>query len=322
MMMKKKVLAVFTCFNRKEKTLFCIKSLKDMNPGLDLDFIAVDDGSTDTSAEICDIYSRKDTRVTVIHKENEGQAEARNIGVQYSHGEFIGFADDDDTLEPEMFEILYKNMVEYNADISVCCRLYVEKERSFKRNTFSSGLIDGHTFVTNVLRGEGASGAVWDKLFKREILEKYRFPKGEQFEDYWVVLRAMCEYRKIYFDERALYKWIIRENSQSHKLTLRQIDSYYRIAEALIEYFIQYNMPEQIIQASQYNLFRVCNGMIGKILRVNALEISLLKKYVSLGYDAYKKIPQNYPMPAKQKIRGMIICVLYKCFRIHKGKHL
>ena len=67
-------------------------------------------------------------------------------------------------------------------------------------------------------------------------------------------------------------KWIIRENSQSHKLTLRQIDSYYRIAEALIEYFIQYNMPEQIIQASQYNLFRVCNGMIGKILRVNALE--------------------------------------------------
>ena len=94
----------------------CVESLLQQSYK-NIEFILVDDGSTDTSAEICDIYSRKDTRVTVIHKENEGQAEARNIGVQYSHGEFIGFADDDDTLEPEMFEILYKNMMEYNAAV-------------------------------------------------------------------------------------------------------------------------------------------------------------------------------------------------------------
>lgn len=299
----------------------CVESLLQQSYK-NIEFILVDDGSTDASAEICDIYSRKDTRVTVIHKENEGQAEARNIGVQYSHGQFIGFADDDDILDPEMFEILYKNMIEYNVDISACCRLYVEKDRSFKRNTFSSGLIDGHEFVTNILRGEGASGAVWDKLFKREILEKYKFPKGEQFEDYWVVLRAMCEYRKIYFDDRALYRWIIRDNSQSHKLTLRQIGSYYRVANSLMEYFIQNGMPDGIVQASQYNLFRVCNGIIGRILRVNVAETGLLKKYVKLGYIAYKKIPQNYPMPVKEKFRGLVICTLYKCSRMHKGKNI
>lgn len=72
-----------------------------------LEIILVDDGSTDKSGEICDAYAAKDARIKVIHQENVGQSAARNVALEVAQGDFLGFVDSDDWIEPDMYRFLY-----------------------------------------------------------------------------------------------------------------------------------------------------------------------------------------------------------------------
>ncbi len=83
-----------------------------------LEIILVDDGSSDKSGEICDEYSKKDSRIKVIHKKNGGLSDARNVALDITKGDYIGFIDSDDYIEKDMFQILYNLAEEYNAEIS------------------------------------------------------------------------------------------------------------------------------------------------------------------------------------------------------------
>lgn len=83
-----------------------------------LEIILVDDGSSDKSGEICDEYSKKDSRIKVIYKKNGGLSDARNVALDIAKGDYIGFIDSDDYIEKDMFQILYNLAEEYNAEIS------------------------------------------------------------------------------------------------------------------------------------------------------------------------------------------------------------
>ena len=85
-----------------------------------LEIILVDDGSPDNCPAMCDKWADRDSRIKVIHKQNGGVSSARNAGIDAVQGEFIGFVDSDDWLEPDMYDCLVKNALEYNADISRC----------------------------------------------------------------------------------------------------------------------------------------------------------------------------------------------------------
>ena len=84
-----------------------------------LEIILVDDGSPDNCGKICDEYARKDKRIKVLHKENGGQGSARNLGLDISNGEYITFVDSDDWLELDMYECMYREIKNANADIAV-----------------------------------------------------------------------------------------------------------------------------------------------------------------------------------------------------------
>lgn len=85
-----------------------------------LEVILVDDGSTDASGEICDGYARRDERVTAVHQQNKGVAEARNTGLRKASGDFIAFIDNDDWIHPQYFELLHRALVETGLDVSMC----------------------------------------------------------------------------------------------------------------------------------------------------------------------------------------------------------
>ena len=86
----------------------CIDSL--LNQTLrDIEIILVDDGSPDKCGKICDLYAQADDRIKVIHKENGGLSDARNVGMKYATGEYLGFVDSDDYVTPDMFQ-LFKSL--------------------------------------------------------------------------------------------------------------------------------------------------------------------------------------------------------------------
>ena len=94
-----------------------------------LDIILVDDGSIDNSTKICDEYVKKDSRIKVIHKENGGLSDARNVGIDNSDGKYICFIDSDDYIELDMIENLYDGIVKNNANIC-CCGKLLEYEKN------------------------------------------------------------------------------------------------------------------------------------------------------------------------------------------------
>ena len=114
-----KISVIMPVYNVEEFLVACMESLVNQT-FRDYEIIAVDDGSTDASAEILDSYARQYDFIRVIHKKNEGQAKARNLAIQQARGEYLSFIDSDDFVKPEFLEKLYRACEETGADIAYC----------------------------------------------------------------------------------------------------------------------------------------------------------------------------------------------------------
>ncbi|WP_299221763.1 glycosyltransferase [uncultured Alistipes sp.] len=156
-------------YNTSKYLRTCLDSLR-MQTLKDIEYILVDDGSTDDSGLICDEYARKDSRFRVIHQKNGGLASARQTGLQQALGEYIIVCDSDDWAEPHMYENLYLTARNHDADI-VTCGYYSEYSdgRSLKKQVFfkeKDGVVDFFDFLH---RGAGSS---WVKLIRKSLYER------------------------------------------------------------------------------------------------------------------------------------------------------
>ena len=120
------IVPVYNTETRLEK---CIDSLVNQT-FKDIEIILVDDGSTDRSGSICDDYSSKDNRITVIHQENTGQGIARNCGLKVANGEYIAFLDSDDFMDEKSYEIIKEAIDKTDADL--CAFGYLQRSESGK----------------------------------------------------------------------------------------------------------------------------------------------------------------------------------------------
>ena len=115
-----KLLSIIVPVYKAEKHLDrCVESILSQTYG-NIELVLVDDGSPDACPAMCDSWAKRDWRVRVIHKKNNGASSARNAGLDMASGEYIGFVDADDFVEPDMYETLMKNALENNADRSGC----------------------------------------------------------------------------------------------------------------------------------------------------------------------------------------------------------
>ena len=115
----KTISIIVPIYNAEEHLDKCVESILEQTE-INLEIILVDDGSKDNSFEICKKYEKMDQRVKVIHQENAGVSAARNHGIEIAEGEYIGFVDSDDWIEPVMYQRLLKEAKEKNADVVMC----------------------------------------------------------------------------------------------------------------------------------------------------------------------------------------------------------
>lgn len=153
----------------------CIESI--INQTLtNIEIILVNDGSTDSSGIIADNYSRNDSRVKVIHKENGGQGSARNIGIELASGEYIGFVDSDDWVDLDMYEKLYNSAIINNASITVCNRKVLDENENIKTivNIQEKVIENLNSNITDYIVNDllyNHTVVVYNKIYKREILQ-------------------------------------------------------------------------------------------------------------------------------------------------------
>lgn len=116
-MENKKISIIIPVYKVENYLERCVESVLNQTHQ-NLEIILVDDGSPDRCGKMCDLYSQKDNRIKVIHKENGGLSDARNVALDIATGDYIGFVDSDDYVEEDMFKTLYQLAEKYQADIS------------------------------------------------------------------------------------------------------------------------------------------------------------------------------------------------------------
>lgn len=139
-----------------------------------LEVLVINDGSTDGTEAIIDTYAKSDQRVVAIHQANAGLIEVRETGIQLAKGEYIGFVDGDDTIEPDMFKRLLNNALKYDAAISQCGMLYCFYDGR-KKPMHGTGKLTVYSRSDGcraLLHGEDMEPSLCNKLYRREILKE------------------------------------------------------------------------------------------------------------------------------------------------------
>lgn len=151
----------------------------------DFEIILIDDGSTDGSASLCDILCDSDSRIRVVHQRHLGVAEARNTGVAMAKGEFVGFVDSDDWIEPGMFRQMIAAANHHHADIAICRMQTVSPESGvLKVNGIDDEVVMDNVEATKqILCNKKIYSFLWDKVFSRKLFRNIKFPTGRLFED-------------------------------------------------------------------------------------------------------------------------------------------
>lgn len=164
-----------------EKTLDkCVESIIGQTYK-NLEIILVDDGSPDNCPAMCDGWAEKDSRIRVIHKENGGVSSARNAALDIATGDYIGFVDSDDWIEPEMYSSLIQKISESGKNIALCSYYAVEisGERYECRCVADKEVLDKDDYFRFIVLG-GYGGYIWNRLYDADILKEVRFD-----EDIW-----------------------------------------------------------------------------------------------------------------------------------------
>lgn len=178
------------------------------------EIILVDDGSPDKCGEICDTYINKDNRIKVFHKKNGGLSDARNYGLKKSIGEYILFVDSDDSIEPKMIETLVNTLEKNKSDISMCGFKIIQNDTSKHNQWFDQDtVLSKEEALKLLLENRIITSHAWNKLYKRNIIEKFPFPEGKLYEDVRIMHKVFMSCNSIAITKEYLYNYFLHSTS-------------------------------------------------------------------------------------------------------------
>jgi glycosyltransferase involved in cell wall biosynthesis len=265
-----------------------------------LEIILVDDGSTDQSGKICDRYALEDNRIIVIHKTNEGLSDARNAGLDIAMGEYILYVDGDDYVTLDYAEVLYKNLKDYNADISFAAFDYVYEEDNDEKNRNDNHNVEiwqTQEIIKNMLLQRKITTSVWGVLSKRCYWDNIRFPVGKLYEDLATSYKIYSQAQRAVFQGKCIYFYLMRSGSiQNSTFSITKLDELQFALEC--KDFIKENYPNleeasinRLVSSSFHILFSMGNWRDN--LQVSFQLKQIIKQYrrlMVLGKDVNKKV--------------------------------
>ena len=200
-------------YNKEQYIDDCLQSILNQS-FTDFELILVNDGSTDGSAEKCRSYSEKDNRIIFINQENKGVSAARNIGVANASGTYIGFIDSDDTIEPDMYELLVDNAINAGADISVCRLRVLFPDKIIGPAAGEEKVVFNREQGIYACLAGTLDRSANNKIYKRSIVKDIKF-EGQIYEDILYTCKAFLNAQISVAVNDVKYNYIVRDNSVS-----------------------------------------------------------------------------------------------------------
>ncbi len=218
----------------------------------DFELIIIAGHGADRSEEICRSFADKDSRIKLITCPANGIADARNRGMAEVTGEYLGFVDADDYIEPDMFEKMLGNLKEYDADIAVCGRFYEFENKTLSDKAAPPQVLTASEALSVTLGHEGFFLHCWDKLFTKKIFEGLSFRTDIQVEDRIVVDRLLSKADRVVYDPTPLYHFRERSGSNSKRsgMVRKNVE-----ANLLMEEFLNTEHPELANETNRFMLY-------------------------------------------------------------------
>ncbi len=276
--MSELVSVIIPIYNTEKYLESCIESVLHQTHQ-NLEIILVDDGSTDGSSAICDSFEQKNSRIKVIHKENEGLGYTRNCGLKYATGEYVSFFDSDDILDENTYEYCIQEMKKYHADACFFGRKTFTESGEYTVNTnvpekliyrgrevaeeFSKNYIGWLQYEqTNPYIKESSCCA----LYRRDIIEKnnIQFPSEREClsEDAFFNMDICRNADCVIIIPKNFYNYRYNPNSLTTKYDaerFRRILGYY---QKLLEYIKKFPNVTDAEERVDYKFFALVRGII------------------------------------------------------------
>lgn len=313
--MKCLVSVIVPIYKVEQYLTHCIKTISEQTYK-NLEIILVDDGSPDNCGKMCDEFAEQDRRIKVMHKQNGGLSDARNVGIDVATGEYITFIDSDDYVMPDMIESLMNIIAKENTDIAQCNFVrskndYIDEQQheSSQSGKFTVYFEDK---MSAYLKDNKINTVAWGKIYKRSLFNEIRFPVGRLHEDVFTTYKLIHEADTVAVTDYIGYVYRITENSiTTSKFSPKKLDSVYGRLE-----------QSEFIEKHYSNLKKYANSAI--IYACNQCLLQMAKSRYK-GKDEYAFLQKLYRQYGKHyicdkvSILGKVVAVL-AMINVHLAK--
>lgn len=247
----KKVSVLVPIYNVAKYLPECLESLKQQTLE-EIEFILLNDGSTDESPKIIRDFAKGDSRFVVINKDNSGYGDSMNQGLAKAKGEYIGILESDDFAEPDMFEKLYKLAKKYDADVVRSNYFYHTEQgdtvhESIKNQPAAASLEKNHDILFE-------EPAIWSGLYRRSFLKdndiQFLSTPGASYQDTSFNIKALSMANKIAYTKRAYLRYRT-DNSSSSVKSKAKLEAVKKEYAEIDRFFTEKKISKDIYKAEQ-----------------------------------------------------------------------
>ena len=284
-----KISVIVPVYNVEKYLEKCLTSLVNQT-FKDMEIIVVNDGSTDNSEKIVKEFMKKYANISYYKKENGGVSDARNYGLRYAKGDYIGFLDNDDYVALDMYEKMYKKITSDDFDFVACDVTYVfpDSERvvetKIKKDTtnIKSLFFDMYPVV-------------WNKLYKRELFRDILFKKDVWYEDVELLYRIIPYVKKVGVIHEAFNYYVQREGSITHKVSDKAYD-YIDNMNTIVDFYKEKGFYEQYKKELEFIYVRYVFATF-----IKTVAGFPYVKYMKAVDDAIKSVNEHFPNYRKNR---------------------
>ncbi len=263
----KKVSIIIPIYNVAEYLPRCIESVLNQD-NIDLEVLLINDGSTDTSGEICEEYAKNDRRVRVFHQENSGVSAARNKGIEESSGDWLTFVDADDWIEPNSIQKIINIKNNIDSDY-IIARSFINRNglAVIERYPFSNNLLNKYyKGIDLVIQSIYGRGSVWGVIYSKLFLKRnnIKFPlnlKNGEDSIFYTICSIYGE--KISFSDNHFYSVYERDGSASRgNWTFERVLNMTKNISYLNKYIEKHNnLTQEAVYILNFSKYRVLSNM-------------------------------------------------------------
>ena len=278
-----------------------------------LEILLVDDGSPDRCGEICEEYAARDTRIRVIHKENGGLSSARNAAIDVAQGEYLGFVDSDDWIEPETYEALLEMALQENVKLVCGGRYDVSSKTGEKKVGLcppKREVISGEELCGRIFTWDNVDSAAWDKLYHRSLFREIRYPLGKICEDIPTTYRIALDAGRVGMLKKPIYNYFHRPGSITMaSFSAKNLHAAQHSRAVLAD--IRQNHPGVAKQAEYFHVLQLGHTLQLMDLAGGEVKKEFAPEYRELLRELRSFVPflLTSPFPhAQQRLTWLFIC--------------